>query len=107
MEVPKEEFVYIRSDITFCSIPTVVTTRSSFFMTVKLYEELILTDRSNRANWLMFFGYLKRQKHVLKRRVHLKNAMKWPNVLNSLIHYYCLYPSSLYIALAGRMKRRD
>lgn len=27
----------------------------SFFMTVKLYEELILTDRSNTANWLVFF----------------------------------------------------
>jgi hypothetical protein len=76
-------------------------------MGVKLYEELILMDRSNTANWLMFFWLPKASETCFEKACSFKKYDEVANVLNSLIHYYCLYSCSLYIVLAGRMNRRD
>jgi hypothetical protein len=110
MEVAKEEFALYRLKWHFspkntnCSLHA---KQSVFFITAKLYKELILTDRSNTANWPMFCWLPKTSENVLKRRVHFKNTRRLPNVLNSSILCYCLYPSSLYIMLAGRINRRE
>jgi len=79
----------------------------SFFMTVKLYEELILTDRSNTANWLMFFWLPNTSDTCFEKACSLKNTMKWPKVFTSLIFHSCLCPASIYIMPAGRMTANE